>query len=366
MINDYLWVAFSALILSFTLAIGMSGFFKYFQATDLNHLKKRASHSQATSRLGGLAVCLAILFIILLESDAWHLNIVISVLPLFIAGLLEDIGRPIKPKLRLALGVLSAAIFIALKGRFISDVGIEWANLFLLVTPIAIAFTIFCIVALVNALNFIDGVNGLASGKTLISSFALMSLSIEFNEPNLTLLGMVIFSSSLGLFLVNYPRGRIFLGDAGAYTLGFLLSVSLITLQSKHPEISAWSVLLIIFWPIADMGHSIFRRKLKRKRSDRPDYLHLHHVIMRSLIILSHRRISKRWANPIATAIILPLAAIPVVLGVMYYQNNRLSMVLFFSFTLLFACTHASVIKITRRRSVSLGRSNKNDFTVTN
>lgn len=94
-------------------------------------------------------------------------------------------------------------------------------------------------------------------------------------------------SASLSLFMLNYPQGRIFLGDAGAYTLGFLLAVSLITLHSKHIEISAWSILLLIFWPLADMGHSIFRRRLHGKRSDRPDKLHLHHVIMRSLVILS-------------------------------------------------------------------------------
>lgn len=354
MIDHYLKTAYLALIFSFIFAIGIAGFFKFFMGIDLNNQKKRAAHSKATSRLGGVAVCMAILFVVLFESDSWNLEILISVLPLFIAGILEDIGCPLKPKLRLIIGMQSAALFIAFKGHIINDVGIAWANHLLSVTPIAIAFTIFCIVALVNALNFIDGVNGLASGKTLVSSFALMWLSIEFNEPNLTLMGVSIFSASLGLFLVNYPQGRIFLGDAGAYTLGFLLAVCLITLQSKHTEISAWSILLIIFWPIADMGHSIYRRLLKRKRSDRPDYLHLHHVIMRSLMILSGGRLSKQWANPLATAIILPLATLPVAVGVMYYQNNTLCTVLFFVFVLLFACTHAGVIKVTRRRFLSI------------
>lgn len=63
----------------------------------------------------------------------------------------------------------------------------------------------------------------------------------------------------------------------------FMLAASLITLQNKYYEISAWSILLIIFWPIADVGHLIFRRRMRKMCADRLDYLHLHHVIMRSL-----------------------------------------------------------------------------------
>lgn len=357
--TNYFITAYITLILSFIFAIGIAGFFKFFKFKDLNIYKKRAAHLQATSRLGGLAVCGAILFAVFLESNSWNLEILISVVPLFIAGLLEDIGRQLKPKLRLAIGVLSAALFIAFKGHIIQDVGVGWANLVLSVTPIAILFTVFCIVALVNALNFIDGVNGLASGKTLLSAFALMWLAIEFNEPNLILLGVSLFSASLGLFLVNYPQGRIFLGDAGAYALGFLLAVSLITIQSKHSEISAWSILLLIFWPISDMTHSILRRQLKRQRSDRPDYLHFHHVVMRSLVILSSGRIAKEWANPLATAIILPLAALPVVLGLIFRENNEISMAVFLGFMLLFACMHAGIVKGTRHRRIFNGKLRK-------
>jgi len=204
---------------------------------------------------------------------------------------MEDLGQSIRPKLRLTVGAFSAGLFVFFEHYYISEVGIEWVNLALSVTPISIAFTVFCVVALINAMNFIDGINGLASGKTLMAAFALMWLSNAYNELNLTLLGTAIFSASLGLFMVNYPQGRIFLGDAGAYTLGFLLAVSLITLQNKQPEISAWSILLIIFWPIADMAHSIVRLRIGSQCSDRPDALHLHHVIMRSLVISSCGRI---------------------------------------------------------------------------
>ena len=350
MVETYLTSAFLGLGLSFAIALMITGVFKFFGLLDKNMYKKRSAHLRPTSRLGGVAVCLAVVFVILINIETWHFEIALASLPIFIVGLMEDLNRPLKPQLRLAVGALSAGIFLFFERYYISDVGIEWVNLVLSVAPVAIAFTIFCIVALINALNFIDGINGLASGKTLIAAFALMWLSNNYNEPNLSLLGAAIFSASLGLFMVNYPQGRIFLGDAGAYTLGFLLAVSLITLKSQNPEISAWSIMLIIFWPILDMGHSILRRWLKGRRSDRPDYMHLHHVVMRSIIIFADGQLSKAVANPLATAIILPLAALPVVLGVLYHQNNAICMILFVGFSVLFSLAHAGITHAARRR----------------
>jgi len=358
--------AILGLALSFALALTFASLFRFFGRKDLNVHKKRAAHSRPTSRLGGLAVCLSILTVMAINNEAWNVKIAISAFPIFVAGLMEDLGRSIKPKLRLAVGAFSAGLFVYFERYYINDVGIGWVNLALSMTPIAMAFTVFCVVALINAMNLIDGINGLASGKTLIAAFALTWLSNTYNEPNITLLGTAIFTASLGLFMVNYPQGRIFLGDAGAYTLGFLLAVSLITLQNKQPEISAWSILLIIFWPIADMAHSIVRRRIGSQRSDRPDALHLHHVIMRSLVISSCGRISKQSANPLATAIILPMAALPVALGVVYNQSDNLCMILFLVFALLFACAHSSIVNATRRRIFLVRRPKKNSFTETN
>ena len=352
-------ILFLGVILSFLLGLGFAALFKYSNQRDAHRDKRRSAHIRPTSRLGGAAVCLSIVIIIFIYKETVHPEFAISALPVFLIGLAEDLGRPQKPKFRLAVGAFSATLFIAFEARVISSVGFEWGNIILSFTPIAVLFTIFCVVALINALNFIDGINGLASGKTMIAAFALMWLSNIYNEPNLTLMGTAIFAASLGLFMLNYPQGRIFLGDAGAYTLGFLLAVSLITLQSKHAEISAWSILLLIFWPLADMAHSIFRRRLLGKRSDRPDKLHFHHVIMRSLVILSRGSISQQWANPLATAIILPLASLPVFLGVVYNQNNGLCMALFFGFALLFACTHSWVINFTHRRKYVVGSVKK-------
>ena len=352
MLQDYFSIAFFGLITSFVFALSISTFFRFWNRPDLNISKKRAAHALPTSRLGGLGVGASILLIVLLNDNVWHLEIALASFPIFLAGLMEDFGKPMKPRLRLAVGALSAAIFILFEEHVIVDIGIIGADKLLAYWPISVAFTIFCVVALINALNFIDGINGLASGKTMVAAFALLLLANQYDEPNLTLLGTAIFSATLGLFMLNFPQGRIFLGDAGAYTLGFLLAVSFITLQSKNPEISAWAIMLIIFWPIVDMAHAILRRRLKHNRADRPDFLHFHHVVMRSLIISSGGRLTKSVANPLATAIILPLASIPVALGVIYHERDVVCVTLFCLFAVLFGLLHRNLIRLVTLRKI--------------
>ena len=112
--------------------------------------------------------------------------------------------------------------------------------------------------------------------------------------------------------------------------------------------------MLIIFWPIVDMAHAIIRRRLKHSRADRPDFLHFHHVVMRSLIIYSGGRLKKSVANPVATAIILPLATIPVALGVIYHEHNIVCVTLFCVFAVLFGLLHRNLIRLATLRKIRL------------
>ena len=210
MLKDYFSIAFFGLITSFAFALLISTLFRVWKQPDLNINKKRAAHALPTSRLGGLGVGAAILLIVLLNDNVWHLEIALAAFPIFLAGLMEDFGNPMRPRFRLAVGALSATIFIYFEEHVIVNIGIIGADKLLAYWPISVAFTIFCVVALINALNFIDGINGLASGKTMIAAFALLVLSNQYDEPNLTLLGTAIFSATLGLFMLNFPQGRFF------------------------------------------------------------------------------------------------------------------------------------------------------------
>ena len=91
------------------------------------------------------------------------------------------------------------------------------------------------------------------------------------------------------------------MGDAGAYSLGFIIAWQLIILLSRNPELSAWSLLALVFWPVMDTLFSIFRRILKGKPTNRPDLLHFHQLVMRAIEKISKKEISRRISNPLAT-----------------------------------------------------------------
>ena len=338
-------------VVAFVLALGFMAVYRLRAFTDPNLAEHRASHFRPTSRLGGVAVSAAVLIALTYAKVPVNFDIFLCVSPVFLMGLSEDLHYTIKPKIRLVIASVSASTFIWVQGSLIQSVGVPILDEALSLTIVSILFTIFCLVALTNALNCIDGINGLASGKTMIVAGAIWMFSMSYNEPDLAVLSLAIFTSTLGLFMLNYPQGRIFMGDAGAYTLGFLLAACLITLHHRHPEISPWAILLVIFWPIADIAHSIVRRRLSGKRPDRPDMMHMHHVVMRTLTTSSEGRVTRQIANPLATALILPLASVPVICGYVVRENNTLCMLLTFAFFIGFFALHAFLVGLSKSRS---------------
>ena len=340
-------------VVAFVFALAFMVLYRLSASRDPNLSEHRASHMRPTSRLGGVAVSAAVLLTLTYAKVPVKLDILLCAIPVFLMGLSEDLHHPIKPKIRLVIAAISAIAFIWFQGSLIHSVGLPILDDVLSLEIVGFLFTIFCIVALTNALNFIDGINGLASGKTMIVAGAIWMFSMSYNEPGLAVLSLAILTSTLGLFMLNYPQGRIFMGDAGAYTLGFLLAACLIALHHRHPEISPWAILLVIFWPIADMAHSIVRRRLSGKRPDRPDMMHMHHVVMRTLTAYSNGRITRQIANPLATALILPLASVPVVCGYAFRENNTLCMSLTLAFFVGFFVLHASLVRLSKSRTRS-------------
>ena len=133
--------------------------------TDPNLSEHRASHVRPTSRLGGVAVSAAVLIALKYAKVPVKFDILLCALPVFLMGLSEDLHHTIKPKMRLAIASVSASAFIWVQGSLIQSVGLPILDDALSLKIVSTLFTIFCLVALTNALNFIDGINGLASGK---------------------------------------------------------------------------------------------------------------------------------------------------------------------------------------------------------
>ena len=212
-----------------------------------------------------------------------------------------------------------------------------------------IIFTLVAASGVVNAFNLIDGLNGLAGFTGIFVAVSLSFIAFEVNQIEVLRFLFVFSACILGFMFLNFPLGKIFLGDAGAYTMGHILVWTAIILVNSSSEISPFSIFLIFFWPIADTVLAIWRRWKKKKRADQPDRLHFHQLVMRFFEIRFLGRNRRRLTNPVTTIFLLPFIATPQIMGVMFWNNFEVTMSLSIVMLILFFVTYFFGLSFTKR-----------------
>lgn len=310
----------------------------------------QSSHISPTPRFGGVAVMIGIVGAVLLgyrDTSPW---LFASVLPVFVVGLIEDFGIQTKPALRVTVVSVATCAVIYWTGVSVSQPDTPFLDMFLEYWFASAAFTVFFVVGLTNGINLIDGVNGLASSKVIFSSLALSYVAHQHGDFALYQAGLLIACATFGVFVVNFPMGRIFLGDAGAYTLGFVLAWITILLNERHAEISAWSLLCIISWPIFDTSFSIVRRLNSRNRVAAPDHMHFHQLVMRAWELISRGQIPRTVSNPLATMTMWPLICPTILLGACFSDNNVVGVATFMGSAFAYVTVYLGAMFVLRRR----------------
>ena len=211
------------------------------------------------------------------------------------------------PKARLVASAVSSLVAVLLFKVWLDSLGIPGVDTLLMFAPIGILFTVFATVGVVNAFNLIDGLNGLSSYVTVSVAASLSIIAFQSGDTQFSTFLVLVVAAVLGFMVLNFPMGKIFLGDGGAYALGHLLVWSAIILINGALEVSAFAILLVFFWPVADTGLAIWRRWQSGNPTDRPDRLHFHQLVMRFLEIRFFGRDRREIANPLATLILIPL-----------------------------------------------------------
>ena len=238
-------------------------------------------HLNETPRLGGFIFMLSLLGFVyqsnLGEGVAILNLILISLIPAILIALKEDLFHDVEPALRLISLLFVGWLFsVVYTGPLPNMAEVPFVGkLFLLNGGISL-FYILGMVALANGMNMIDGVNGLCAAVALSILSALLFLSYKTGD---TVMLAVTFSLVLLLvpfMLFNFPFGKIFLGDLGAYSLGLILSMLTIILFGRHPELSPYAAVLILIYPLTEIVFSMLRRALNGLSVFRPDTLHLH------------------------------------------------------------------------------------------
>jgi len=254
---------------------------------DFAHAGPQKFHSTPTPRIGGLEV-MAGLFVagaglLAVEQSASSEQfgyLLLASLPAFAGGITEDATKNVGVLTRLLLTMLAAAFGVWLLGAVIPRLDVPGFDSLLKWAPFAIAFTMFAVGGVANAINIIDGYNGLASGHAVIVLAAMAYVSALVGDAFLFTSALAMIGALLGFLAWNYPKGKIFLGDGGAYLLGFWLAELSVLLVVRHPEVSPWFPMLLLVYPIFETLFSMYRRKFIQGQSPgQPDRMHMHQVI---------------------------------------------------------------------------------------
>lgn len=348
------------MFLVFCISFVSSGIIWATKRWQLTSLKKRgdtsavqASHSVPTPRLGGVAVVLSLfigsVIVVWAGLGLKPLLFLLTLTPLFVGGLLEDLGYGVSPRQRLLAAAVSSILVMLVFQVWVTRVGIPGVDTVLAIVPVAVVFTIFCSVGVSNAFNLIDGLNGLSVSTAIMTTAALAYVAEMHNLTEIAQMCLLLITALGGFLFFNYPFGKVFLGDAGAYSIGQILVWISIAIMFYAPEVSPAAVLLIFFWPVADTVLAIYRRRRSGRPSDQPDRLHFHQLTMRALeisVLGKHRR---EIANPLATAVIMPMIAGPQIAGVLLRDDNALAFLALGVFGITFFVAYVAGVRWARR-----------------
>lgn len=316
-----------------------------FAKRALRHVKaKQSVHTVPTPRVGGIAIAVGILSGALLSGNDLFGTLLWTTLPIFLIGLLEDLGPDTPPSLRLGVAALSATLAILVLNMHISRVDLPGVDILMSITLIGMAFTIFASTGMTHAINLIDGLNGLSSAVVIAIMITFGLIAQRYGHSDLVVMNGVVCVAFIGFMCVNFPNGRVFLGDAGAYSIGHIIAWNAIVLLNREPEISAWGILLVLLWPVLDTLFAMVRRLLTGLSISQPDKLHYHHVLMRLVLLMTHKTIGKKQANPIGSLLSWPLMAIPCYLGYVLVNDTRGALTAIVAFTLAYVVTYHLLI----------------------
>lgn len=239
----------------------------------------RRMHKKPIPRMGGLAIFISfsVAIILFCNINKELLGLLLGAIFIVILGMLDDVYR-LNAWLKLFCQIVIACIPVFF------GTTIDFINVFgkyFVLGNAAIPITVVWIVAVTNAVNIIDGLDGLACGVSTISAFSIMVFALIKVDYTVALIVAILAGSCLGFLPYNRNPAVIFMGDTGALFLGYTLSViSIMGLFKVNAIVSFWVPFLIFGLPLADTSFAMLRRAVKRQPIFSPDRGHIHHRLI--------------------------------------------------------------------------------------
>ncbi|WP_432199323.1 glycosyltransferase family 4 protein [Anoxybacillus gonensis] len=284
-------MVYFTLFLCFVLAVLITPVVKWlaFRVGATDKPNQRKVHQKIMPRLGGLAIFISFIvgYFVLQPASPYATAIVIGATIIVLTGMLDDIYE-LPPKWKL-LGQIIAAIVVVYGGIRVDFINLPFGG-HLQFGLLSIPITMLWIIGITNAINLIDGLDGLAAGVSSIALVTIAGMAATMGNTYVFVFAMslLLLGSTLGFLLYNFHPAKIFMGDTGALFLGYMISV-LSLLGFKNVTVFSLIIpILILGVPISDTLFAIVRRIVNKQPLSAPDKSHLHHCLLR--LGYSHRQ----------------------------------------------------------------------------
>jgi len=287
----------------------------------------RKLHSNSVTRIGGVSLIGFSVVFFYTNSDLIDKVILFSLI-VFLIGFLEDIFNTITSSIRLLLIFFVVNLFIFYTNLNLIEIDNSFMNFILSQNYIfSLIFTSTSLILLINGFNFIDGVNGLMLGYTIISVISFLILVQPLNTDLEIFLLSVLIPVSI-LFLVNFIFGKILSGDGGSYLLGFLIG-SICIIMAKDYYINSFAIACMLFYPIIEVVFTFLRRLLKKKNPINPDGFHLHQIIF-NLLVIKYNQKNINILNSATSVIILAFLVFTNFFIIFFYNQINFALLYLF------------------------------------
>lgn len=282
-------------------------------------------HLDPTPRVGGVAIYIAVVL-------AWFCapgpgerkllaTLLVAGMPALLIGLLEDVTKRVGVTTRLLITMASGALAAWITGLAITRLDMPLADAVLSVWPVAVVFTAFAVGGVANAINIVDGFHGLASGTVVISLLGLASIAIAVGDAPLAVVAVLVAAAVAGFWLVNFPWGKLFLGDGGAYFSGFALAWLSVELLARNPEVSPWASVLLCGYPTIEVMYSVMRRRKVRQSPGTADRHHLHSLVATQWVQPRLPQLHPNLRNAAVSLVMWICAIVPVLPAVFFHAR---------------------------------------------
>ena len=271
----------------------------------------------------------------------------ICLAPAFVGGLVEDLTGRAGIYARMWLAMLGAALAWWLLDARLLRFGVDSFDELLVATPaLSLLFTVLMAAGAAHAVNIIDGYNGLAGSYlgAVLSAIAFVAFRVGDQGTGWIAAGGV--ATLVGFLVWNFPFGKIFLGDAGAYAMGLFVAILFLRVVNNNPDVSTMFPALLICYPAWETLFSVYRKRRRGMSPGKPDGLHFHMLVHKRLVRSLGAGEGEKVLRNSATSLYLSILAIGIpILAAAFWDNTLMLLFVFVSCVALYQYSYARLAR---------------------